>query len=81
MGSRNAEALAAKVVETAESQHTAVAWERAVARTVRTLVGEIVPLNEKVAEVERRIAELVSLGQHPMVGLWVPGKTSPEVSR
>ncbi|MFB9593738.1 IS110 family transposase [Streptomyces racemochromogenes] len=54
---RNAEALAAKVVEAAESQHTAVAGEQAIARMVGTLVGELVSLNEKVAEVEGRIEE------------------------
>ncbi|MFB7338988.1 transposase [Streptomyces hydrogenans] len=42
-------------VEAAESRHTAVAGERAIARMVQTLVGELASLNEEVAEVEGRI--------------------------
>ncbi|MFD3547066.1 IS110 family transposase [Streptomyces sp. NPDC058655] len=52
---RNAEALAARAVEAAERQHTAVAGEAAIARMVRTLVKEVMSLNEKVTETDKLI--------------------------
>jgi transposase len=50
-----AEALAAKAVEAAERQHTAVAGEKAIAKMVHTLAGEVISLNEKIAETEKLI--------------------------
>lgn len=52
---RNAEALAVRAVEAAERQHTAVAGEAAIARMVRTLVKEVMSLNEKVTETDKLI--------------------------
>ncbi|MFI0829647.1 IS110 family transposase [Streptomyces roseolus] len=54
---RSAEALAAKAVEAAERQHTAVAGESAIARMVHTLAEELMTLNDKVSEVDKRIEE------------------------
>lgn len=51
----NAAALAAKAVEAAERQHTAVAGEKAFAKMVHTLAKEVMSLNEKVAETEKLI--------------------------
>jgi transposase len=50
-----AEALAAKAVEAAERQHTAVAGEKAIARMVHTLTEEVMTLNEKIAETDKLI--------------------------
>src|SRR5439155_1504002 len=52
---RNAEALAAKAVEAAARQHTALAGEDAVARMVHTLAKEVLALNEKIAETDKLI--------------------------
>ncbi|QDN75719.1 IS110 family transposase [Streptomyces sp. S1A1-7] len=50
-----AEALAAKAVEAAERQHTAVAGERAIAKMVHTLAREVIALNEKITETDKLI--------------------------
>ncbi|QIY93379.2 IS110 family transposase [Streptomyces sp. S1D4-11] len=50
-----AEALAAKAVEAAERQHTAVAGERAIAKMVHTLAREVMALNEKITETDKLI--------------------------
>lgn len=52
---RNPEALAAKAVETAERQHTAVAGESAIAKMVHTLAKEVMTLNEKITETDKLI--------------------------
>jgi transposase len=52
---RNPEALAAKAVEAAERQHTAVAGETAIAKMVHTLAREVMALNEKIAETDKLI--------------------------
>ncbi len=52
---RNPEALAAKAVEAAERQHTAVAGEAAIAKMVHTLAKEVMALNEKIAETDKLI--------------------------
>lgn len=52
---RGAEALAEKAVEAAERQHTAVAGEKAIAKMVQTLAGEVLALNEKIGETDRLI--------------------------
>lgn len=52
---RGAEALAAKAVEAAERQHTAVAGGTAIATMVHTLAKEVMALNEKIAETDKLI--------------------------
>lgn len=52
---RGAESLAAKALEAAERQHTAVAGEAAIARMVLTFTKEVMALNEKVAETDKLI--------------------------
>jgi transposase len=52
---RNAETLAAKTVEAAEHQHTAVTGESAIANMVHTLAKEVMALNEKIAETDKLI--------------------------
>ncbi|MYT33462.1 MULTISPECIES: IS110 family transposase [unclassified Streptomyces] len=52
---RSSEALAAKAVEAADRQHTAVAGEKAIARMVHTLAEEVMTLNEKIAETDKLI--------------------------
>ncbi|MDF4249198.1 IS110 family transposase [Streptomyces sp. WMMB303] len=52
---RSAQALAEKVVEAAERQHTAVAGENAIATMVHTLAGEVMTLNEKIAGTDKLI--------------------------
>ncbi|MFF9220766.1 IS110 family RNA-guided transposase [Streptomyces viridosporus] len=47
--------LAAKAVEAAERQHTAVAGEKAIAKMVHTLAEEVMTLNEKIAETDQLI--------------------------
>ncbi|MFE7213292.1 IS110 family transposase [Streptomyces sp. NPDC057611] len=49
------EALAAKAVEAAERQHTAVAGEKAISEMVHTLAREVMTLNEKITEVDKLI--------------------------
>ncbi|MFE1409182.1 IS110 family transposase [Streptomyces sp. NPDC058770] len=51
----NAAALAEKVVEAAERQHTAVAGEKAIATMVHTLAREVMALNEKITETDKLI--------------------------
>jgi transposase len=52
---RNPQALAAKAVEAADRQHTAVAGESAIAKMVHTLAKEVITLNEKIAETDKLI--------------------------
>lgn len=52
---RNPEALAAKSIEAAERQHTAVAGESAIAKMVHTLAKEVMTLNEKITETDKLI--------------------------
>jgi len=52
---RNPEALAAKAIEAAERQHTAVAGESAIAKMVLTFAKEVMALNEKIAETDKLI--------------------------
>jgi transposase len=52
---RNPEALAAKAIEAAERQHTAVAGETAIAKMVLTFAKEVMALNEKIAETDKLI--------------------------
>ncbi|MFI1175775.1 transposase, partial [Streptomyces melanogenes] len=49
------EVLAAKAVEAAERQHTAVAGEKAISDMVHTLEREVMALNEKITEVDKLI--------------------------
>lgn len=49
------EVLAAKAAEAAERQHTAVAGEKAIAEMVHTLARDVLTLNEKITEVDKRI--------------------------
>ncbi|MFJ1550564.1 IS110 family transposase [Streptomyces sp. NPDC088246] len=51
----NAAALAEKVVEAAERQHTAVVGEKAIAKMVHTLAKEVMTLNEKITETDKLI--------------------------
>ncbi|WP_385625202.1 IS110 family transposase (plasmid) [Streptomyces sp. P8-A8] len=51
----NAAALAEKVVEAAERQHTAVVGEKAIAKMVHTLAKEVMVLNEKITETDKLI--------------------------
>jgi transposase len=51
----NAAALAEKVVEAADRQHTAVVGEKAIAQMVHTLAKEVMALNEKIAETDKLI--------------------------
>ncbi|MFF4549342.1 IS110 family transposase [Streptomyces sp. NPDC001435] len=52
---RGAEALAAKAVEAAERQHTAVTGETAIATMVLTFTREVIALNDKIAEADKLI--------------------------
>jgi transposase len=52
---RSAETLAAKAVEAADRQHTAVAGEKAIAKMVHTLAEEVMALNEKITETDKLI--------------------------
>ncbi|GAA3784139.1 hypothetical protein GCM10022206_24330 [Streptomyces chiangmaiensis] len=49
------EALAAKAVEAAERQHTAVTGEKAIAKMVHTLAKEVMALTEKITEMDKLI--------------------------
>ncbi|WP_030272859.1 IS110 family transposase [Streptomyces sp. NRRL B-24484] len=49
------DALAAKAVEAAGRQHTAVAGEKAIAKMVHTLAEEVMALNEKITETDELI--------------------------
>ncbi|MDQ0937253.1 hypothetical protein QFZ49_007228 [Streptomyces turgidiscabies] len=51
----NAAALAEKVVEAADRQHTAVVGEKATAKMVHTLAKAVMALNEKTAETDKLI--------------------------
>ncbi|MFF7859459.1 IS110 family transposase [Streptomyces sp. NPDC007904] len=51
----NAAALAEKVVEAAERQHTAVVGEEAIAKMVHTLAKEVMTLDEKITETDKLI--------------------------
>ncbi|MFB7929653.1 IS110 family transposase [Streptomyces sp. NPDC056039] len=52
---RGAEALAAKAVGAAERQHTAVTGETAIAAMVLTFTREVIALNDKISEADKRI--------------------------
>jgi transposase len=52
---RNSETLAAKAIEAAERQHTAVAGENAIAKMVHTLAEEVMALNDKITETDKLI--------------------------
>ncbi|WP_442816656.1 IS110 family transposase [Streptomyces sp. NBC_01304] len=52
---RTPEAVAAKAVEAAERQHTAVTGEKAISKMVHTLAKEVMALNEKIAETDKLI--------------------------
>ncbi|MEY9988175.1 transposase [Streptomyces sp. V4I8] len=52
---RNPDSLAAKAIEAAERQHTAVPGETAIAKMVHTLAREVMALNEKIAETDKLI--------------------------
>ncbi|MGP3691356.1 IS110 family transposase [Streptomyces sp. IBSNAI002] len=52
---RGAEVLAARAVEAADRQHTAVAGEKAIAKMVHTLTEEVMALNEKITETDKLI--------------------------
>ncbi|MFE2070875.1 IS110 family transposase [Streptomyces sp. NPDC059467] len=49
------ETLAAAALEAAERQHTAVTGEKAIARMVHTLAEEVMALNKKITETDKRI--------------------------
>ncbi|MGW0885888.1 IS110 family transposase [Streptomyces sp. NPDC002671] len=51
----NPKTLAAKVVEAAERQHTAVTGEKAIAKMVHTLAEEVMALNRKIAQTDKLI--------------------------
>lgn len=51
----NAEALAAKAVEAAERQHTAVTGEKAIAKMVHTLAAQMTVLNGKITQTDKLI--------------------------
>ncbi|MER7468731.1 IS110 family transposase [Streptomyces sp. NPDC097981] len=52
---RSADALAAKAIEAADRQHTAVVGEKAIAKMVHTLAEEVMALNEKITETDKLI--------------------------
>ncbi|MEU9547405.1 IS110 family transposase, partial [Streptomyces mirabilis] len=52
---RTPEAVAAKALEAADRQHTAVTGEKAIAKMVHTLAKEVMTLNEKIAETDKLI--------------------------
>ncbi|WP_434597928.1 IS110 family transposase [Streptomyces sp. A5-4] len=52
---RNAKALAATAIEAADRQHTSVTGETTIARLVHTLAGEVIALNERIAEIDKLI--------------------------
>lgn len=49
------DALAAKAIEAAERQQSAVAGEKAIAKMIHTLAQEVITLNEKVTEIDKLI--------------------------
>ncbi|WP_369242465.1 IS110 family transposase [Streptomyces sp. R21] len=70
---RNAEVLAAKAVEAAERQHTAVVGEQAIAKMVHTLAKEVMALNEKITETDKLIEGQFREHELAEVILSVPG--------
>jgi transposase len=52
---RSARALAESAVEAAERQYTAIPGEKTIAKLVHTLAGEVMALNEQIAEMDKLI--------------------------
>ncbi|OKI26592.1 transposase [Streptomyces sp. CB03578] len=70
---RNPEALAAKAVEAADRQHTAVAGERAIAKMVHALAQEVSALNEKINATDKLIEGRFREHELAEVILSIPG--------
>lgn len=70
---RGADQLAAKAVDAAESQHTAVPGEKITAQVVHSLAREVMALNEKIAETDKLIEGRFRQHRHAEVITSMPG--------
>jgi transposase len=70
---RGADQLAAKAVQTAEGQYTALPGEQMTAEVVRSLTREVMALNEKIAEVDKLIESRFRQHRHAEVISSMPG--------
>ncbi|MEU5840201.1 IS110 family transposase [Streptomyces diacarni] len=70
---RAADQLAAKAIQAAEDQHTAVPGEKVTAQLVHTLAKEVMALNEQIAETDKLIEGRFREHQHAEVIASVPG--------
>ncbi|MFC5219005.1 IS110 family transposase [Streptomyces coerulescens] len=70
---RGADQLAATAVRAAENQHTAVPGEKITAQVVHSLAGEVMALNEKIAETDRLIEGRFRQHRHAEVIASMPG--------
>ena len=70
---RGADQLAAKAVDAAENQHTAVPGEKITAQVVHSLAREVMALNEKIAETDKLIEGRFRQHRHAEVIASMPG--------
>jgi transposase len=70
---RGADQLAATAVHAAEGQHTAVPGEKITAQVVHSLAGEVMDLNEKIAETDKLIEGRFRQHRHAEVIASMPG--------
>jgi transposase len=70
---RSADQLAAKAVQAAENQHTAVPGEKITAQVVHSLAREVMALNEKIAETDKLIEGRFRQHRHAEVITSMPG--------
>ena len=64
---RGADQLAAKAVDAAENQHTAVPGEKITAQVVHSLAREVMALNEKIAETDKLIEGRFRQHRHAVI--------------
>jgi transposase len=72
-GARSAAAVSAAAVEAARSQHTVAPAQNMGEGIVAALTGEILALNEELAELDALISEKITEHQHAQVLLSMPG--------
>ncbi|WP_327321696.1 IS110 family transposase [Streptomyces sp. NBC_01210] len=70
---RNAPAIAAKAIEAAEAQHTAVPGEKTAAAMVARLAREVIALDEEIAEIDKLIEGRFREHQHAEMITSLPG--------
>jgi transposase len=70
---RGADQLAAKAVQAAENQHTAVPGEKITAQVVHSLAREVMALNEKIAETDKLIEGRFRQHRHAEMIASMPG--------